>query len=432
MINYFLEILKRHKSGESLGIYSCCSAHPAVLEASVRQALTDESHILIEATSNQVNQFGGYTGMKPIDFREAVWQIADQAGLPRDRIILGGDHLGPNAWQGEPAKKAMALSHTLIHDYVAAGYTKIHLDASMHLADDDHSVPLPKIISANRAADLCLVAEQTYQEQRGNAIAPCYVIGTEVPIPGGFHGSEEAIAVTTIQDAEETISLTRQAFSERGLESVWERVIAVVVQPGVEFGDDSLFEYQREAAAELSSFIEPYDHLVYEAHSTDYQSRESLREMVEDHFAILKVGPALTFAYREAIFALAMIEDDLFGRYRQDLSGIRTALDEAMLADDRYWQKYYAGDEIDQAFARKYSFCDRSRYYWPAETVRNALTILMRNLSVKPIPLTLISQYLPIQYRRIREGMIAPSPQALIRDKIGEVLRDYAAACGMR
>lgn len=70
-------------------------------------------------------------------------------------------------------------------------------------------------------------------------------------------------------------------------------------------------EYHREEAQTLSRFIEAQPGLVYEAHSTDYQSREALRALVEDHFAILKVGPALTFAFREAVFALAAIEEVL-------------------------------------------------------------------------------------------------------------------------
>ncbi|MFL1089387.1 class II D-tagatose-bisphosphate aldolase non-catalytic subunit, partial [Acinetobacter baumannii] len=92
--------------------------------------------VLIEATSNQVNQFGGYTGMQPADFRDFVYNIARTVGFPAERIILGGDHLGPNCWQDEPAAVAMEKSIDLIKAYVAAGFSKIHLDASMSCADD--------------------------------------------------------------------------------------------------------------------------------------------------------------------------------------------------------------------------------------------------------------------------------------------------------
>ena len=51
--------------------------------------------------------------------------------------MLGGDHLGPYVWRAEPADEAMAKARDLVRDYVAAGYTKIHLDASMRLGGDD-------------------------------------------------------------------------------------------------------------------------------------------------------------------------------------------------------------------------------------------------------------------------------------------------------
>jgi D-tagatose-1,6-bisphosphate aldolase subunit GatZ/KbaZ len=233
-----------------------------------------------------------------------------------------------------------------------------------------------------------------------------------------------------VAEAEETIEITKQAFLERGLEAAWERVIALVVQPGVEFGDTSLFEYNRDQARALSQFIQADDQLVYEAHSTDYQTAGALKHMVEDQFAILKVGPALTFAFREAIFALAMMEEELFaGKVGIELSRIRTKLEEVMLAQPIYWQNYYHGDPEDQCFARKYSFSDRSRYYWPATEVQASLAKLMKNLVVQPIPYSLLSQYLPIQYERIRNQELTNSPRALILNKIASVLADYAHAC---
>ena len=129
-----LDLIARHKAGEPCGIYSVCSAHPLVIEATLRHTLRRGAPFaLIEATSNQVNQEGGYTGMKPAGFRELVHRIADRVGLPRDRVLLGGDHLGPNAWQALPVEDAMARAEVLIDDYVRAGFRKIHLDCSMSL-----------------------------------------------------------------------------------------------------------------------------------------------------------------------------------------------------------------------------------------------------------------------------------------------------------
>ncbi len=425
------EIVAAHKRGEPVGIYSVCSAHPFVLEAAVQQALDDGSPLLVESTSNQVNQEGGYTGMTPAGFRALVYSLADRLGLPSERVILGGDHLGPNPWQGQPAEGAMARARTLVRDCVLAGYVKIHLDASTRCADDPRHSPMDKAVMAERAADLCLAAEEAYSASRSGQAAPHYVIGTEVPPPGGAQEHEETLTVTAVDDVQDTIDRTEMAFRRRGLDAAWERVIAVVVQPGIEFGDDLLLAYNRQAAVRLSRLIEAYPRLVFEAHSTDYQTRDALRALVEDHFCILKVGPALTFAFREAVFALAAIETEwLSGREGVELSGIRQALDAAMVANPVYWRGYYTGPEDQLRFARSYSYSDRIRYYWQVPEVQKALARLLHNLEKHPAPLTVLSQFLPVQTERIRAGAVANVPKDLICDRIRSVLTDYAYACG--
>jgi D-tagatose-1,6-bisphosphate aldolase subunit GatZ/KbaZ len=206
-----------------------------------------------------------------------------------------------------------------------------------------------------------------------------------------------------------------------------------VVQPGVEFGDATVLAYDRRRAMRLSALVARERRLVFEAHSTDYQTPMALRQMVEDHFAILKVGPELTFAFREAVFALDAMERELLGGKKSArLARVGAVLERAMRADPSHWQKYYHGSAAEQAYARKYSFSDRSRYYWPQPAVRSALDRLLANLGSVTIPLTLVSQYLPRQYAAIREGRLACSPQALIRAKVTEITAKYAWACGQR
>ena len=186
-------IVERHKAGERIGIASVCSAHPLVIEAALRFARdSGRTPVLIEATSNQVNQDGGYTGMVPAQFRAFVEAIADGVGLPRGAIVLGGDHLGPNAWTRLPAAEAMAKAETMVADYVRAGFRKIHLDCSMSCADDP--VPLDERTVAERAARLCRAAEAAFVGAPEEA--PVYVIGTEVPVPGGAAEDLEELAVT--------------------------------------------------------------------------------------------------------------------------------------------------------------------------------------------------------------------------------------------
>ncbi len=422
-MNYFDFILAAQKMGEPRGIPSICSAHPFVLQAAFRHGLSHHSPVLVEATCNQVNQFGGYTGMTPENFVNYVQGIARTYQFPLERLILGGDHLGANVWQNEPAENAMQKSLQLVRDYVQAGFCKIHLDASMRLADDAPTLP-PEVI-AKRTAQLAKIAEETSAGK--NPLR--YVIGTEVPVPGGaFVGQEEeGLHITLPADVRQTIELTRTAFLREGLEDAWERVMAVVVQPGVEFGDDFVLEYQPAAARELSAFIESEPRLIYEAHSTDYQTREALRNLVSDHFAVLKVGPGLTFSFREAVFALTSIEKELFPA--EDCSDISQALNHAALRRPEYWMKYYRGTSEEQAFKRKYSLSDRIRYYWTDPAVQSALTHLLDNFADRPLPLTLLSQYLPGQYAHIRAGSLRNHARDVLLDRVMDLLEDYRSAC---
>ena len=424
------QLIAAHKSGRPVGIYSVCSAHPYVLAAAARLARQTGQLLLVESTCNQVNQYGGYTRMTPQDFMAFILEITDRHGLPRPQVILGGDHLGPSPWQAEPAASAMAKSRRLVQDYVWAGYTKIHLDASMRCADDVKGAPLDPPLATRRAAELCRTAEQAHRGLPAGSQPPCYVIGTEVPVPGGAQVDEGELSITEPSAAQETIELTHAAFLKLGLEAAWERVIALVVQPGVEFSDAGVYAYDRRKATPLSKFIERTERLAYEAHSTDYQPPVALKQMVEDHFAILKVGPALTFAFREAVFALESIEREwLESRPGVQLSRLRETLEQVMLEQPWAWEKYYHGDERARRFARKYSYSDRSRYYWSDPRLEQAVERLFANLDANPVPQTLLIQFLPEQYARLRAGLLAPEPQLWVEDRIISALRPYADAC---
>lgn len=427
-----MSIVASQKKGVPAGIYSACSANELVLEACMERAMQESGHVLIEATANQVNQYGGYTGMKPSDFKQFVFSIAGKTGFPTEKIILGGDHLGPLTWKGLPAEKAMEEAKELVRQFVLAGFTKIHIDTSMHLKDDDAGKKLDTEVIAERGAVLGEVAENAYRQLAASnpeALHPVYVIGSEVPIPGGSQDEEEKLQVTTVSDFNQTVQVFKEAFHHHGLKDAWEHVVAVVVQPGVEFGDDSIHEYDREAARELCKSLKSLPNLVFEGHSTDYQTAGALKAMVEDGIAILKVGPALTFALREALFALNHIEDELL-RGRTDVQPSRfiEVLEEAMIKSPENWIKHYHGNEEKLRLARKYSFSDRCRYYLPVPEVSESLDTMMRNLKAVDIPLSLISQYMPVQYDRIRKGLLGKVPEALAKDRVINCIDDYLYA----
>jgi len=347
-------LLKRAKQGEAVGIYSVCSAHPLVLTAAILRAKRDQSLLLIEATANQVNQFGGYTGQKPADFIARVQQLATELELPLTQLVFGGDHLGPVCWRNEPAAAAMQKSEALIAAYVQAGFSKIHLDTSMPCADD------PAVLSeqtiANRAARLCAVAERYALAEQPLS----YVIGTEVPAPGGVQQLEQQLHATAVSAVELTLQTHQHAFAAEGLAAdVWQKVLAVVVQPGVEFDNSQVHAFDASAATELSAFIRQQDQVVFEAHSTDYQTTQALQQLVQGQFAILKVGPELTFALREALFALSHIEAELLPVAAR--ANLIATCREVMLSKPTYWQSFYSQAD----WQLLYSYSDRVRYYWP-------------------------------------------------------------------
>jgi D-tagatose-1,6-bisphosphate aldolase subunit GatZ/KbaZ len=423
------EIVNRNRVSKKGGVYAVCSAHPWVIDAAIQQAMEDDSILHVESTSSQVNQLGGYTGQTPRQFADFLHQAARRMGLPTDRILLGGDHLGPFPWKDKASHSALNQACELVRACMLAGYGKIHLDASMSCADDPKI--LPEHIVAQRAAVLCEAAEEALKDLPHGADLPLYVIGTEVPAPGGESASGAPPAVTTVESLHQTLQIFQRAFEERGLSAAWQRVVGVVVQPGVEFGNDFVLEYDRTEAHSLSAALPSRPSLVYEAHSTDYQSPGALVQMVEDHFAILKVGPWLTFAFREAVFALGMIERELLaGRKKQRLSRVREVLDQVMMRKPVYWRSYYHGDQNQQRFSRAFSYSDRCRYYWHEPAVQAEIERLLDNLKTRSFPLTLVSQYFPQEYEAIRAGEIEPQPEAIIRYHIQLVLRIYATACG--
>jgi D-tagatose-1,6-bisphosphate aldolase subunit GatZ/KbaZ len=417
------QMITRHRRGEAVGVVSVCCSHPIVLSAAFKVAREFNTLLLVEATSNQVDQFGGYTGMTPVQFRAYVHDLAYERGFPLERLVLGGDHLGPNAWQHLDAATAMMHAEILVGAYAAAGFHKIHLDCSMRCADDPQQLDDETV--AARSAYLAAIADVAAAD--GGHPPPVYVIGTEVPVPGGEASLAQAGTPTTPEAAARTRDVHCRAFQERGLHSAWRRVIAMVVQPGVDFDHSHIQHYDAEQAAPLSAYIAGHPGLVFEAHSTDYQRESSLHEMVRDHFAILKVGPAATFALREGLLALVQIETELVPRAQ--LSNLMGILDAVMLAKPEHWRKHYPGSHEQQRVLRRYGLSDRCRYYWGEPAVAAAVERLCANLDAIEIPLPLLSQHLQGQYLDVLQGRLGSSAIELLEHKIGAVLAQYARAC---
>lgn len=410
------DLLAHNRSGQAVGLPSFCTSNMLVIDAALGYAAQHNLPILIEATCNQVNQFGGYTGMQPADFARIVRDKASTLGLPADNLILGGDHLGPNPWRDLPVAEAMEHACLLVQRFVEAGFTKIHLDASMACGGE----PTPSFETvAARAAQLCQVAE-AHAPDPG---ALSYIIGTEVPIPGGETEAMDGLQITSPARLDDTISTHKDAFVKVGLQDALDRVVSVVVQPGVDFSHTEVFAYEPDKAAKLIKQIMSHDNVTFEAHSTDYQKTAALAELVKDHHLFLKVGPELTFALREALFLLADIEDSLLG---DTASGLKQVTFDAMAENPDDWANYYKGTPQEQEFLKTYSYSDRIRYYWDQPAVAAAIEKMVQNLDGVDLPPVVISQVF---------GM-APAEQndetasSLITARVNYVVGRYYSACG--
>jgi len=412
---FWSDLICANRAGEQRGIPSWCTAHPQTLSAILAAHRESDEPILIEATCNQVNQDGGYTGMTPAAFRSFIEGLARVEGVEPGRLILGGDHLGPNPWKRLSARDAMARARDMVKAYVEAGYEKIHIDASMACADE---ATVSEATIAERGAELCAAAEAAASSRER-----VYVIGTEVPIPGGETELLDALAVTRPEAARRTFDLHRRAFAALGVEAAMRRVVALVVQPGVDMGNAQVFGYDRAKAAALSAAVQQIPGVVYEAHSTDFQSETALRDLVTTHFAILKVGPSLTFAFREAVMAMVSIAE-IAGL---PSSGVVEALEQAMDAQPEHWRGYIPKGP-DERLMRLYGLSDRVRYYWPRPQVQAALGRLFASLDAARIPPGVVSQ-------AVGEMLIERSEPTLsarvIAAKVGAVVDKYRRASGL-
>ena len=419
MTHPLVDLVRARSRGEYESLTAVCSSHPLVLRAALRAGARTGRRVLIEATCNQVNHEGGYTGMQPQDFINQVHELARSEGFDINRLVLGGDHLGPNPWRYLPADQAMAQAETMVAGFAAAGYQKFHLDASMRCKDDPEQLSEQEI--ATRAARLAKVIEATAKPQ--GTPQPVYVIGTEVPPPGGANHVLDTVLPTEPEAALATIAMHRKIFSDRGLDDAFGRVIALVVQPGVEFGDSNVYNYQPALANRLRDVLNTEPTLGFEAHSTDYQPSLALQHLEQDGYCILKVGPWLSFAMREALYALDTIAGLLNKAYPS--GALKSAMEELMIAKPEYWKDHYSGTDDEVHLKRHFSYSDRIRYYWNTAEATAAVDRLMNSLVGITIPETLVSQYLPAQWRYAMQGDLRA--EDFVLNAVEQALNHYPA-----
>lgn len=420
MIRRLAELIARNRAGSGEIVPSVCCAQEDALIASLLLARDQGALLLVEATSNQVNQFGGYTGLTPAAFKQRVETLAAPLGIDRGQLVLGGDHLGPQVWRRQGAAAAMVAARKLVRAYVQAGFRKIHLDCSEPCADDPRHLPLA--LCAERAAQLAAECESAALDPDSLA----YVIGTEVPRPGGALSTEEGLQPTRLHDALEVIEVHRQAFA-RLAPAAWTRVVALVVQPGMEFSPQHVSHLDPARVGPLESALHGLPQMCFEAHSTDYQRPGGLAAIAAKHFAILKVGPALTDAYRSALYRL----DGLAGTEGEQGSLMQT-LDGLMLADDRHWREHYRGAPSEVKRLRHHSYADRIRYYWPHDAAQRAVAALYACVDAARWPAYMLRDAFSesvLERADALRAIPAGQARALVWASIQDVLLPYFRTC---
>ena len=419
MIRRLSDLIARNRAGSREVVPSVCTTQPEVLSASLLLAREQETLLLVEATSNQVNQFGGYTGMTPVDFRRRLEVMAQRLEVDPAQIVLGGDHLGPQVWRRQGAEAAMSAACEMVRAYVQAGFRKIHLDCSEACTGDPE--PLPQALCAQRAARLA--AECEAAAPNPNSLA--YVIGTEVPRPGGALGEEEVLRPTRPEDAREVLELHREAFA-RIAPATWERVVALVVQPGVEFSPQHVTHYDPAQVGTLEMALQGHPQMCFEAHSTDYQRPRALAAIAAKHFAILKVGPGLTDAFRSALYRLDGLAAD--GAPPGGPGELARTLEQLMVGDDRHWREHYRGTAQEVSRLRHHSYADRIRYYWPQPAAQQAVAALYARIDAAGWPPYVLRDLFPEQVLERAEALrelAAGAAQALVLASVQDALMPY-------
>ena len=415
MADILRDIIRRNRNGAPVAIVSVCTAHPQVLLACLKRAAELREPLVVEATSNQVNQDGGYTGMTPADFISFVTDLAKTADFPLNQLVFGGDHLGPQVWRKQPADDAMAKARVMIADYVKAGFSKIHLDCSEGCAGEPAQVG--DAIAAARAADLARVAIAASAMPK----SLLFIIGTEVPPPGGARMDESGdIPPTTPASALATLAAHRKAFISAGLEPVLPQIGGLVVQPGVEFSPMHVHPMPLSRDPGFRAVLQDWPNLCLEAHSTDYQHPAVFRRLAALGFAFQKVGPALTFAWREAVYGLDALAQ-IAGW--TDAEPLPQVMERLMLANPASWSAHYHASSGDLRVQRHFGLADRIRYYWPQPEAQAAVQNLFAALKDRDLPAPMLKQV--FGPARIARAGTHPTAESLAAAAVSLALDPY-------
>ena len=201
---------------------SFCTSNLDVLKSILIYSKKKKLPCLIESTSNQVNQYGGYTNLKPKQFHKKIFNLAKSINFSKKNLYLGGDHLGPLPWKNEKSKKSLRNSVVLINDYIKANYCKIHLDTSIKCADDKN-IDHVKIFDRTK-----YLLKKINLKNKINRIF--LVIGSEVPLSGS--NEKGRIKISKINDIRSEIDKFKKLLNKLYKKQM---SFALVIEPGMRY-----------------------------------------------------------------------------------------------------------------------------------------------------------------------------------------------------
>ena len=394
---------------------SFCTSNFDVLKVLMIFSKYHQLPTLIESTSNQVNQFGGYTGLKPLQFKQKVDKLCKSVKLPSKLLIIGGDHLGPLPWKNVNKKSAMKNAKILVKKCLNAKYKKIHIDTAIVCRDE-------KNIDRNIIVNRC---EEILKSLTKNDLKNVFiVVGTEVPFAGG--GDHLKPVITKLESIKKEYLLYSKIFKQKKI--LKKKPFALVIDPGIGFNNLAITTTNLFGFRKKNSFSKK-NNFYFEAHSSDYQSRTDLKRLVENNFKFLKVGPELTYIYSKSIFKMQSIEKLI---YTKKLSDIDSVLLSEMNINKKYWKSYYKGPKKKIDFLLFNSYLDRSRYYWNKKKVINSKKILFKNINKLNENLFLRSFNLTKRKLKIKKLLKLSNTDFITYLFLEKVFAKYYSACNFK
>lgn len=341
---------------------SFCTANIDVIKSIMIFCNFNKLPCLIECTSNQVNQYGGYTNKTPKKFIKEIDLLRKKFNIKKNKLFLGADHMGPLPWKNNTSKVAIKNSIKLIETLLNENFCKIHIDTSIRCNDD---------LIFNNDVIFSRTKEILEQAKIKKKIKNKFLItGSEVPLSGS--GDSRKNILTTTKHIKDDHEQLMKIFNKSQL--LKNKIFGLVVEPGMKFMHHSIKK------PDLQKFNDKYlyskkNNFVFEAHSTDYQPYNILRKLVENNFKFLKVGPELTYNYSRSLFFMENIEKKLFTKNK---SSIKNNIFKLMIKNKKYWISYYKTNKKKILLESK---LDRMRYYLNDKKSIESINNLKKNIN---------------------------------------------------